>query len=112
MQNKQLWRVIAVGFCVLVFFFALHAKTAVYNNGAPVKLSPSTSSKLWPSGEKMQSRPSVVDNGVLLWMAAFCLLQPYFGRGPRVRRVFIVPHTSNLPLRHLHRFLRPPPVLA
>ena len=41
-----------VALCVLVFMFALHAKTAVYNGGAPAKVTPSTASKLWLNGQK------------------------------------------------------------
>lgn len=111
-QNKASWRTLAIVFCALVFFFALHAKTAVYNNGAPARLTPSTSSKLWSSGQKMETTSFASDGGVLLWMALFCLLQPYFRREPRAHSAFRAPSPSDLPLRHLHRFLRPPPVLA
>jgi len=111
-QNKTAWRTLAIVFCALVFFFALHAKTAVYNHGAPAKLTPSTSSKLWSSGQKMETGPFASDGGRLLWMALFCLLQPYFRREPRTHSVFLPPPPSDRQLRHLHRFLRPPPVLA
>ncbi len=112
MQNKTLWRALSVAFCVLVFFFALHAKTAVYNGGAPAKLTPSTASKLWTSGQKMELRSFAVGSGVLLCMALFCLFELYFRREPRVCNAYLVPPPSNLRLRHLHRFLRPPPVSA
>ncbi|MGA2905581.1 MAG: hypothetical protein ABSD98_17280, partial [Candidatus Korobacteraceae bacterium] len=56
MQNKTLWRAMPVAFCALVFFFALHAKTAVYNAGPAGKLTPSTACKLWSSGQKMQAQ--------------------------------------------------------
>ncbi len=112
MQNKKLWRAMSVAFCALVFFFALHAKTAAYNRGALAKLTPSTASKLWLSGQKMEAQLFATGSEVLLWMAVFCLFEPYFPRDPRVRSAFLAPPPRNLPLRFLHRFLRPPPVLA
>jgi hypothetical protein len=111
-QNKTAWRTLAILFCALVFFFALHAKTAVYNNGAAAKLTPSTSSKMWSSGQKLETRALATDGGLLLWAALFCLIAPYFRRQPRHPRPVLVPAPSNLRLSHLHRFLRPPPVLA
>ena len=112
MQNKHLWRAFGVAFCALVFFFALHAKTAVYNNGAPAKLTPSTSCKLWTSSQKMETPSLGVSGGVLFWMAALLLLTLYLRRHVCVCSAFLVPPPGILPLRHLSRFLRPPPVLA
>jgi hypothetical protein len=111
-QNQTLWRGLALFFCALVFFFALHAKTSVYNGAAPAKLTPSTSCKLWSSTQRLEAKSFATGNGVLLWMALFCLFEPYFRREPRAHSAFLVPFPSNLPLRHLHRFLRPPPVLV
>ena len=111
-QNKAAWQALAIVFCALVFFFALHAKTAVYNNGAPAKLTPSTSSKLWSSGQKLETKSLATGGGLLLWAALFCLLQPYFRREKCTVSAFLAPPSSDLPLRYLHRFLRPPPVLA
>ena len=56
MQNERLWRTLLLALCVLTFMFALHAKTAVYNGDAPAKVTPSTASKLWLSGQKMEVR--------------------------------------------------------
>ena len=50
-QKETLWRTLAVLVCALVFFFALHAKTSIYN-GSGVNVTPSTSSKLWLGGQK------------------------------------------------------------
>ena len=111
MRNKNLWRAFAVAFCALVFFFALHAKTAVYNGGAPPRLTPATACKLWTSGQKMQAQPQV-STGVLLWITALFLFERYFERSLHVCHAFLSPPPSKLPLRHSHRFLRPPPVLA
>jgi hypothetical protein len=111
-QSKALWRAVAIAFCALVFFFALHAKTAVYNDGAPAKLTPSTSCKLWSSGQKMEAQSLRAGGPVLFWMAVLCFFTPFVRREPGLSSVFVAPPPSNLPLRYLHRFLRPPPVLA
>ena len=110
MQNKVLWRTLAVGFCALVFFFALHAKTSVYN-GSSIKVTPSTSSKLWVSGQEMDTHaPESATGSLLFWMTVLCLFGLYFHSERIVEGAFLEPAPTNLPLRHVHRFLRPPPV--
>jgi hypothetical protein len=109
-QKKMLWRALAVVFCALVFFFALHAKTSVYS-GSSAKITPSTASKLWVSGQKMETQaPESAGGGVLFWMAVLCLFGLYFHSERIVQSAFLEPAPSNLPLRHLQRFLRPPPI--
>jgi hypothetical protein len=98
--------------CVLVFMFALHAKTAVYNGGAPAKATPSTASKLWLNGQKMEVGSIDSSNGVMFWITVLCLIGLYLHQELRVQSAFIPPAPRNLPLRQLHRFLRPPPVQA
>jgi len=118
MQNKTLWHAVSVAFCALVFFFALHAKTAVYHDGTAGKLTPSTACKLWSSGQKMQAQSQTQSQsydasaGLLFWMAVLSLFTPYFHRQPRVHSAFGTPPASNLSLWYLHQFLRPPPVQA
>ncbi len=110
MQSKTLWRMVLVLLCALVFLFVLHAKTAVYNAGAPVKATPSTASKLWISGEKAQVPPVVdLSGGALAWMAVMCLYALHLHREPRVQSALLLPPASHASLRHLRRFLRPPP---
>jgi hypothetical protein len=110
MQNKALWRAVAVAFCILVFFFALHAKTAVYTGGA-AKMTPSTSSKLWLSGHEVRVQSvDLISSGVLFWMTVLFLFRLYIYRGPQVRSAFATPPPRRLPLQQLHLFLRPPPV--
>jgi hypothetical protein len=110
-QDKKTWRVMSIVFCALVFYFALHAKTAVYNGTTSLKQNPSTASKLWQSGQKME--PQLPETSIILcWMLTLCLLPLSFSRKTFVAYIFLIPPPSNLPLRHLHRFLRPPPVLA
>jgi hypothetical protein len=108
-RNKTLERSLSVFFGVLVFFFALHAKTAVYNGGIPAKTTPSTSSKLWLSGQKMEVQSLETISYMLFWTAALYWFGLYLQRGHRVRSVLLTPPLRNLPLRHLNRFLRPPP---
>jgi len=101
--------VVPVMFCVLVFLFALHAKTAVYGTAAQSKLTPSTSSKLWVSGRKMEA-PIVPSQIAPLFRPLFLgLLGLNLLRRPRPQSALIIPPPSNLRLWHLRRFLRPPP---
>jgi hypothetical protein len=110
MQNKVLWRTLALTFCALVFFFALHAKTAVYE-GSAAKITPSTASKLWESGQKLEPHTLQSSTGsVLFWMAVICLFTLCFHNERLAQSAFVVPAPSHRPLRHLHRFLRPPPL--
>ncbi len=113
MQNERLWRTLLLALCVLTFMFALHAKTAVYNGDAPAKVTPSTASKLWLSGQKMEVRSADPGTRLLFWMATLCLLcGVYLRRAPRVQGAFVPPAPRDFALRHLRRFLRPPPVQA
>lgn len=99
---------VPVLFCVLVFFFALHAKTALYGAAAQTKVTPSTSSKMWVSGQKMDA-PVLPPSAVPLFCALVSLLGLVLLNQPRLQFASKVPPPSNLRLWHLHRFLRPPP---
>ena len=100
-----------VTFCVLVFFFALHAKTAVYGGAAQAHVTPSTASKLWVSGHEMQAHGVPPETAPLLWAAFLSLLGLCLLSRPDVQNArVVVPASSDLRLRHLRRFLRPPPV--
>jgi hypothetical protein len=105
----MLWRATLLWLCALVFFFALHAKVAVYNNGTPAKVTPSTASKLWLSGQKMEAQAPQSTGLVLFWIAFSCLFSLNLHRAPKVRSAIARPLPNDLRLRHLHRFLRPPP---
>ena len=97
--------------CALVFMFAWHAKTAVYHGGAPAKITPSTASKLWLGGQKMEVLSvDSAGSAILFWMAALCLFTLFLHREPLVRSVFATPPPRNFSLRYVRRFLRPPPV--
>ena len=111
-HNGRLWRTPMLALCGLVFFFALHAKIAVYNGGAPLKVTPSTASKLWVSGQKLQLPAVDSSSSAIFWMTVLCLWGLYLQRERRVQRAFLTPRPNNLTLRHLHPFLRPPPVLG
>jgi hypothetical protein len=100
---------VPVMFCVLVFFFALHAKTAVYGTSAHSNVTPSTASKLWVSGQKMPARVAPIQIAPLLWSLFLSPFLFHLLHRPRVQSAVIIPPPSNLELWHLHRFLRPPP---
>lgn len=108
-QKETLWRTLAVLVCALVFFFALHAKTSMYN-GSGVTVTPSTSSKLWLSGQKIETQSLQSDVSLLFWMAALYLFILLIQREHLECSASLNPTHSNLRLRYLHRFLRPPPV--
>ena len=110
LQNKALWRTVAFAFCVLVFFFALHAKTAVYNGDAPAKVTPSVCCKLWLSGHELKIQSvDPVRFGALLWTTVLCLVAAYTYRAPRLLSALVTPRPRTFPLQQLHLFLRPPP---
>jgi hypothetical protein len=111
-HNGGLWRKLLLALCALVFFFALHAKTALYNGAAPVKVTTSTASKLWLNGQKMQVQSVDSSACALFWMAVFCLCGLYLHREPFVQSPVLVPPSSTLTLHYLRRFLRPPPFQA
>lgn len=112
MHNERLWHTPVLALCGLLFFFALHAKIAVYNGGIPAKVTPSTASKLWINGQKMQV-PSVDSSpNALFWIALFCLFGLYLNRVGRVQSVALTASRTDLTLRYRRRFLRPPPIQA
>jgi len=107
-QEKTLRRALLVAACALVFFFAWHAKTAGYSRSGAVQSTPSTAAKLWLSGQKIGIPPASSTAEPLLWAAVLC----FFGmelRHEGLRLAFAMPLPSPRNLRHLYRFLRPPP---
>ena len=112
MYDERLRRALLLGLCLLVFLFALHAKTEVYNGGAPAKITPTTASKLWLSGQKMQLQSVDSSSGVLFFIALLCVFGLYLHRERLVQSVFQIPPPRNLSLQYLYRFLRPPPAQA
>ncbi len=110
MRNNTLRLAMLLTLCALVFMFALHAKTAVYNGGGPTTVTPTTASKLWLSGQKMEVRSVETTNAVLFWIAALCLFGLLLKREPLTQSAFVTPPSRNYSLRYVRRFLRPPPV--
>ena len=111
-QARRLWRTPIPALCGLVFFFALHAKIAVYNGGAPVKVTPSTATKLWLKAQKPEVLSLDSSSSALPWMTVPCVWNVYLQRERRVLSAFPPPRSNKLALCHLHPFLRPPPVQA
>jgi hypothetical protein len=112
MQNRTLRQTLLLAMCVLVFLFALRAKVAVYNGNAPAKVTPTTSAKLWLSGQKMEAQSLESSTEIWFWLALLSLFTLVQHREPVAQRVSRSPLPSNISLHYLHRFLRPPPLLA
>ena len=108
-HTERLWQTPVLALCGLLFFFALHAKIAVYG-GPPLKVTPSTASKLWANGQKMQGASVDSSPNALFWVASFCLCALCLNRVGRVQRVLITPYPADPTLRYRRRFLRPPPI--
>jgi hypothetical protein len=104
--DSPYWRFLLLLSCALVFLFAFHAKTAVYNNAG--HLDGSTSSKLWLNGSKLDSDMSAPTT-VAFWLLAllFVALSPGVERRFETLRRSPVPVPSNRAF--LKRFFRPPP---
>jgi len=101
---------VPVIFCVLVFLFALHAKTAVYGGAHQARVTPSTASKMWAGGEKLDFRAVVPQSAPPAWLMFVSLLGLYlFPEQRSYQNALVAPLPNNLRLRYLHRFLRPPP---
>jgi hypothetical protein len=111
-HQERLWRALLLALCGLVFFFALHAKIAVYNGGAPVKATPSTASKLWVNGQKMQVRSDDSSPSALFVVTLLCLCGMFLQSVERVQSAVLTAPPNDRTLRYRRRFLRPPPVLA
>ncbi len=111
-DRNRLWPLLLLAMCVLVFLFAFHAKTALYNGSQPVKATPSTSSKLWLNGQKMEVPPMVMS--VILPFCVALLFVYQLVLRPEVLKSALEdsPSPRRLRLWERHRFLRPPPFLA
>jgi hypothetical protein len=105
--NPVFWRILLLLACVLVFSFALHAKVAVYDHGSQPQ--PSTSSKLWLTGLKIEL-PTTASLFSLFWLAAFLTSAIYCQMEPRYHAVCETVARESRRQRYLHRFLRPPPL--
>jgi len=110
-RKNKLRRATLLALCALVFFFALHAKTAVYGARHSANITPSTAGKLWFSSQKMEPRAPSSAAVVLFWIGLLSLFGLYLHREPRMPNPFLMPAPRHRALRRLHRFLRPPPVL-
>lgn len=98
------WRLLLLVACVLVFSFALHAKVAVYGQSQP---QPSTASKLWANGVKVETL-ATSPTSLVLWLAVF--LASVLCESQSSHH-YVSPIAAREWSRHpyLHRFLRPPP---
>ena len=53
----------------VVFLFAFHAKTGVYGSGPGVKVTASTSAKMWLNGQRAEVEPTAPSGTLLIWFA-------------------------------------------
>jgi hypothetical protein len=112
-MRANMWRMaMLLSMCALVFMFALRAKTSGYNGDAPPRVTPSTASKLWLSGQKMEVQSVDTNTAVRFWMTVVCLFGLFLHQEPRVRDLLLTPAPSHFAMQYLHRFLRPPPLVA
>ena len=102
-------RLLQVALCLLVFYFAFHAKTAAYGKGATPRSTPSTASKLWLGGQKLEVKPSL-PTAVFLWFAVLSLHGVYLRRQPAVLSPLRIAKARHLGLQDPGLFFRPPPV--
>ena len=96
--------------CILVFLFALHAKTAVYGGTSAGKVSPSAASKLWVTSEKMEFRAELLHSVPLFWLFLISVFGLYLSSDCFFRSIVVVPSVSTGRRWRARRFLRPPPV--
>ncbi|MGB8769995.1 MAG: hypothetical protein WCC92_10290 [Candidatus Korobacteraceae bacterium] len=94
----------------VVFLFSFHAKTGVYGSGTGVKVTSSTSAKMWLDGQKTKIEPAAQLGAVLVWFAVLFIHYLYLQRKPGVQTFFRAPAPVRLTLLHWRHCLRPPPV--
>ena len=110
--KKLLARVLPVAFCVLVFAFALDAKTSLYGPILPANAPTSSFAKLWVSSQKIEAQAVAPVSSIIFIVAAVCLFRLVLHHVPRVQSTLVAPQSSDQRARHQRRFLRPPPALA
>jgi hypothetical protein len=108
-RGKLLRAAVPAVFCLLVFFFALHAKTAIYHGFSQPKVTPSTASKLWVSGYNVHDRVAPPASTPAFLQVLLVLINPTINGRPALDTLTISPST-DLCLRYSRRFLRPPPL--
>ena len=105
--NPQVWRVMLLLACVLVFAFALHAKLGVYGSGSQPDAS--TASKLWTNVVKWEPPPTIPSAG-MTWLAVLLTVFLCTGQVCRFVAAPVAVPREQSSRQYLHRFLRPPPV--
>ena len=95
---------------VVVFLFALHAKTGVYGSSTGVKVTSSTSAKLWLNGQKAVVEPTAQAGTLFAWFAILFIHFLYLHRKFSVHTLFDAPAPVRLRLLNSYHCLRPPPI--
>ena len=94
--------------CLVVFFFAFHAKVGAYDHGLGAKPTAATASKLWADGQKAEV-PSITSTLIVLWFAVILLYKVHLCRAPRIVKPRREPALARVSLLGAHSFRRPPP---
>jgi len=103
---------VAVAFSVLVFFFALHAKTAVYGRSSSANITTATASKMLGTTQKLDGRAVQSQTTPVFWLLFVSILSFSLHRRTWLSSAVTLRPANNIPLWQLQRFLRPPPVLG
>ena len=107
LSKKQL-SFFVVLLALLVFLLALNAKLSLYEQ--PLHPNATNSSKMWLNGQKMEAQPPTVLVFAIV-SVVFLLVRPLPFRAAWPRAEFHIGPPAPLPAFHLHRFLRPPPIV-
>jgi hypothetical protein len=94
----------------VVFLFSFHAKTGVYGSGTSVKVTSSTSAKLWHNGQKAKVTPTAQVGTLFTWFAILFIHFLYLHRKFNIQTLFRAPAPLCPKLLDWRHCLRPPPV--
>ena len=110
LHPSKSWRLLWVALAAaVVFLFAFHAKTGVYGRGSDVKVTATTSAKLWLNGQKADVKPRIQTGTLSIWFALLLLHLSFVWAKSGIRNLFDIAPPPRLALDY-RRFLRPPPV--
>jgi len=107
-KHPAIRRLLLLAACLVVFFFAFHAKVEAYDHGLGAKPTPATASKLWVDGQKAEV-PSFTLTLIVLWFAVILLRKVDLRRAPRIVNPFRKPALVRVSVLDAHSFRRPPP---
>lgn len=107
-KHPAIRRLLLLAACLVVFFFAFHAKVEAYDCGLGATPTAATASKLWVDGQKTEV-PSFSSTLVALWFSVILFYEVDLCRAPRIVSPFRKPTLVRASLLDAHSFRRPPP---